>query len=208
VLHFAQRTFSDKVEGIARKGHKDSAEDNLEDRHFMLSVLSFVSLLALEALVFSRIEDWAYFDGIYFATVSAFTIGFGDFVPTHTSSRILLFPFLLASIALLGQQINIIFGHFSSRSEARRDAWRRTYEQAKQRAHEKAHPQADLQREMEFLRRTRQREDFISNMYDLLNSLLGMVTFWAIGAVLFHYMEGWDYGLSLYFCYIVLLTIG
>jgi hypothetical protein len=50
---------------------------------------------------------------------------------------------------------------------------------------------------MTFLQRTRWREDMISNAYDLLYSLLGMVTFWFIGAALFHFMEGWDYGLSL-----------
>jgi potassium channel subfamily K len=200
--------FIEAMTGIIRHGTKDSTEDRLEERHFMLSVLSFVSLLALEALVFSRIEGWQFFDGIYFATVSAFTIGFGDLSPTHTSSRILLFPFLIGSIALLGQQINMIIGYFSAKSEARKDAWRREYEQARQRAHEKAHPQVDLQREMEFLRKTRQREDLISNAWDLFYSLLGMCAFWAIGAVLFHFMEGWTYGISLYFSYIVFLTIG
>jgi potassium channel subfamily K len=94
--------------GITRRGHVDSSEDKLEQRHFMLSILSFVSLLALEALVFSTLEHWPFFDGIYFATVSAFTIGFGDLVPTRLASRVLLFPFLVASIALLANQISMV----------------------------------------------------------------------------------------------------
>jgi potassium channel subfamily K len=83
----------------------------------MLSFLSFVSLLALEALIFSRIEGWSFFDGIYFAVVAAFTIGFGDFTPTQTASRVLLFPFLIASIALLANQISMVraSSHWSRR---------------------------------------------------------------------------------------------
>jgi hypothetical protein len=50
---------------------------------------------------------------------------------------------------------------------------------------------------MEFLRRTRAREDAISGAWDLVYSLAGMALFWTVGAVLFRYTEGWDYGISI-----------
>lgn len=62
---------------------RDAAEIRVVGRTFMLSVMSLVSLFALNALIFSRVEHWTYLDGIYFSLVTAFTIGFGDFYPTY-----------------------------------------------------------------------------------------------------------------------------
>jgi hypothetical protein len=31
-------------------------------------------------------------------------------------------------------------------------------------------------------------------MYDLIWSGLSLATFWLLGAVIFHYVEGWGYG--------------
>lgn len=42
---------------------KDSIKIRVDGRHFMLSVLSFVSVIGIQALVYSKIEGWFYFDG-------------------------------------------------------------------------------------------------------------------------------------------------
>lgn len=64
-----------------------------------LGELGLFFTLALEALIFSRIEGWGYFDGIYFSLVVSLTIGYGDYVPTHTSTKVLLFPFAIITVA-------------------------------------------------------------------------------------------------------------
>ena len=45
-------------------------------------------------------------------------------------------------------------------------------------------------------------------MVELLYSACTLVSFWLLGAVIFHFMEGWSYGDSLYFNYVFLFTIG
>ena len=52
---------------------EESKKIRISGRHFMLSIISLISLLAIEALIFSRIEDWQYLDGIYYSVVSMLT---------------------------------------------------------------------------------------------------------------------------------------
>lgn len=59
------------------KEWKDSIKVRIDGRHFMLSVTAFVLVIALMALVFSRIEGWTYVTGLFFAIVSTLTVGFG-----------------------------------------------------------------------------------------------------------------------------------
>ena len=48
----------------------------------------FVMILGTGFAV-SHLEHWGFGDGIYFAFVTALTIGYGDLVPTHLVSRLL-----------------------------------------------------------------------------------------------------------------------
>lgn len=64
-----------------------------------LGELGLFCCLAIEALIFSKIEGWSFFDGIYFSLVVALTIGYGDFSPTHASTKALLFPFAIITVA-------------------------------------------------------------------------------------------------------------
>lgn len=81
----------------------------------MLVVLVFVLSIGIQALVFSKLEGWLYLDGVYFSIVSCLTVGYGDLVPTRTSTKILLFPFALSAIALLANVVSLIVGHIGRR---------------------------------------------------------------------------------------------
>ena len=61
------------------KDWRDSIKVRIDGRHFMLSVTAFVLVIALMALVFSKIEGWTYVTGIFFCIVSTLTVGFGAF---------------------------------------------------------------------------------------------------------------------------------
>lgn len=73
-------------------------------------ILCIVSLLLAGALVFSKVENWSFLDALYFATVTATTVGYGDLTPTHTLSKILtmvyalsIVPFVLYTFSLIAK---------------------------------------------------------------------------------------------------------
>ncbi|KAH7207787.1 uncharacterized protein BKA55DRAFT_547027 [Fusarium redolens] len=61
-------------------------------RTLMLQTIMFQLYLLIGAYVFSKVEDWNYLDAIYWADVTFFTVGFGDYAPTTTLGRALLMP--------------------------------------------------------------------------------------------------------------------
>ncbi|KAF7971393.1 hypothetical protein HWV62_21228 [Athelia sp. TMB] len=193
---------------------EESKKIRISGRHFMLSIISLISLLAIEALIFSKIEDWQYLDGIYYSVVSMLTIGFGDFEPTKTATRILLFPFAILTIAQLANQVGMIIEFFSQRSESRKSEWRLRYEALQdaedeaQTKHDKHNPDGDLKKEVEWLMAQSRREQNLSELYDLAWSLATLLLFWLVGALVFSHLEGWTYGDGVYFCYVIFLAIG
>nr|XP_019042442.1 hypothetical protein I302_09048 [Kwoniella bestiolae CBS 10118]OCF21372.1 hypothetical protein I302_09048 [Kwoniella bestiolae CBS 10118] len=187
---------------------QDHSDIRSEGRRFMLSVTAFISILAVQSLVFSRIEHWSYSDGIYFSTQVALTIGYGDFAPTTAAGKVLVFPFSVLTISQLGNEIAQIIGFISSRAEDRRDKWRRKYESAMHREANKVRPRANLTEEMALIHQINQREELMSQMYDLFWSALSLLTFWLIGATMFSQIEGWPYGDAIYVVMILSLTIG
>ncbi|EPE03864.1 potassium channel [Ophiostoma piceae UAMH 11346] len=93
----------------ASKGHypKDFQLSNSQ-RTLMLQTIMFLMYLLIGALVFSNLEGWAYLDAVYWADVTLFTVGFGDFAAETTAGRALLFPYALVGIISLGLVIGSI----------------------------------------------------------------------------------------------------
>ncbi|PSR79461.1 hypothetical protein BD289DRAFT_94400 [Coniella lustricola] len=77
-------------------------------RTLMLQTIMFLVYLLVGALVFSRIEGWAYLDGVYWADVTLFTVGFGDFYCETPLGRALLMPYALIGIISLGLVVGSI----------------------------------------------------------------------------------------------------
>ncbi|KAK9897619.1 voltage-gated potassium channel [Cystobasidium minutum MCA 4210] len=195
------------VAGIEHR--TDSEETRIQGRHFMLGELGLFCFLAFEALVFSKIEGWTFFDGIYFSLVVSLTIGYGDFAPTHASPKALLFPFAIITVAFLASQVSMIVQFFSQQTEARRTKWRQIYElKREQEATGIFNADEELVEEINFLKRLADQEDRLSRVYDLTLSLLGFVSFWMIGAAAYEAIEGWSFGNSVYYCYVTFFTIG
>jgi potassium channel subfamily K len=116
--------------------HDDDADTKLQitGRKFMLSITGLFVLIGFQALAFSRLEGWKYFDGIYFSTQTTLTVGYGDLVPTTTWSKILCFPFAVLTIAQLANEVSIIIDFLKDRATDRRDKWRKRYSIAMHRA--------------------------------------------------------------------------
>ena len=127
-------------------------------RKFMLSVTIFISIIALQSLVFSRLEHWSYADGIYFSIQTALTIGYGDFTPSTTAGKVLVFPFAILTISQLGNEISLIVDFIRVRSRERRKIWRVRYEGAIHREAEALKPRANLVEEMRLVHEINKRE--------------------------------------------------
>ena len=57
----------------------------------------FVVLICMLSLVIGRNENWSRFDALYYAFITATTVGYGDFSPVKKISR-----FLAIAIAFMG----------------------------------------------------------------------------------------------------------
>lgn len=91
-------------------------------RTLMLQTILFLMYLLLGALVFSKIEGWKYLDAVYWANVTLFTIGFGDFAASTTLGRALLIPYALIGVISLGLVISSIRSMILERGRRRLDA--------------------------------------------------------------------------------------
>jgi len=70
-------------------------------RSLKLLTLLFMSYLLIGALIFAKVEGWAYLDALFWADVTILTIGFGDFKPSTHLGRSLLFPYASFGIFIL-----------------------------------------------------------------------------------------------------------
>jgi hypothetical protein len=52
--------------------------------------------------IIGRIEDWGIGEALYFTFVTGLTIGYGDFAPSHLSSRLLALMIGFCGIVLTG----------------------------------------------------------------------------------------------------------
>ncbi|KAI0221122.1 Potassium channel [Massospora cicadina] len=131
------------------------------------------------ALIFSFIEGWSFTRGVYFTLVTMTTIGFGDYVPKETSTRIFLFPYSIVGIVAMGILINsiriVIIEKFESIYLEKLDEL----------------GIADLERYFTLSKKA---------------TAVGIPT--ALGAVIFMGVEGWSYFEALYFCFVSFTTVG
>jgi voltage-gated potassium channel len=86
-----------------------------------LTVLSFLLLLVVSAGLYSLFEDKNVGDSIWWAVVTASTVGYGDTYPTHAAGRILAGTLISAMVLLV---IPLITAHFASKLIVDQDAFR------------------------------------------------------------------------------------
>ncbi|KKP01620.1 hypothetical protein THAR02_06257 [Trichoderma harzianum] len=82
----------------------------LSQRTLMLQTISVLIYLHVGAVVFSNIEGWRFLDAVYWADVTLFTVGFGDFTPTTNLAKALMIPYAIVGIISLGLVIGSVRG--------------------------------------------------------------------------------------------------
>jgi voltage-gated potassium channel len=65
-------------------------------------LISFLLLITVLGLVIGKREGWARFDAIYFAFITATTVGFGDYSPKGKLARILTIVIALLGLIFTG----------------------------------------------------------------------------------------------------------
>ncbi|RYP22443.1 hypothetical protein DL765_001655 [Monosporascus sp. GIB2] len=107
----------------ANAGHYDrDFELTTSQRTLMLQTLAFLVYLLLGAFIFSTIENWKYLDGVYWADVTLFTVGYGDYAAATTLGRAILMPYALIGVTSLGLVIGSIRSLALERGKRRLDA--------------------------------------------------------------------------------------
>jgi voltage-gated potassium channel len=66
----------------------------------LLALLAVI--VVLMGLVVGRLESWSRFDAIYWAFITATTVGYGDFRPLRRCSRIISILIALVGVTLTG----------------------------------------------------------------------------------------------------------
>lgn len=164
-------------------------EVRVAGRHFMIQTTLFVCTTGILALYMSRLEHWSYLQGIYFAIVSFLTIGFGDFTPTRTATRVVLFPFLLIGIVQIASLIGMLVHYFSQRVSKQHANRRRKAAKLRQEEEDKLSDEPNLERELEFLGNLYRSTNEHDTLKSLTMAMFGFFAFWLIGALVFSRVE-------------------
>ena len=76
----------------------------------MMLMLAIFALLFMGTVIFHVLEGWSVVDSFYFVTMTATTVGYGDFTPTHTLSKIItifysltIIPFILYAFTAIAK---------------------------------------------------------------------------------------------------------
>ena len=71
-----------------------------EDPEFRALLYTLFILVIGSTLFYSKVEGWSIVDSLYFSVMTMSTIGYGDFVPTTTISKLFTIVFALLSIGV------------------------------------------------------------------------------------------------------------
>jgi len=90
-------------------------------RFFFLVILFFIFL---GVVVFSAIESWSIVDSLYFTVSTMTTVGFGDIVPTHDTSKLLATFYMMLTVPLIlisvGLVTEVVHDNLQKRIEERK----------------------------------------------------------------------------------------
>lgn len=223
----------------ALKGHySKDFQLTTSQRTLMLQTIMFLVYLLVGALVFSRIENWAYLDGVYWADVTLFTVGFGDFSASTPLGRALLFPYALIGVISLGLVVGSIRSLVLER--ARRQLGARMVEKKRKQMlrkmvrkgkddilvpvtddegyYDESRTTSGLteferrQKEFELMRKIQAKSERRRRWMAMGISTTVWLILWLVGAAIFQQCEvtyqGWTYFDGFYFAFVSLTTIG
>ena len=70
------------------------------DEEFRVLIFVLITLIAGGTIFYSSVEGWEVIDSLYFSVMTMSTIGYGDFHPTTTLSKLFTITYALLSIGV------------------------------------------------------------------------------------------------------------
>ena len=176
----------------------------------MMQTLIFFLFTGVCALIFCKVEDSSYVDGIYYMVVTTLTIGFGDLTPNTAVIKVLTFPFTIIGITLLALIVTSIVRLLSDRARRRKIELKKRLKQKtkeRKRMHAgygsrmrswskkyegdgpKLKRSLTLQEELQKLRQDDWKRERRANLKSMITGFTVFLIFWFIGALIFHFVE-------------------
>ncbi len=122
---------------MRKKARQDNVEHRLPLVIGLVIVLAWILIVSGYFVTFSRPNfdhdalRFNYFDALYFAVVSMFTIGFGDYAPTRRSLDLVTFLLLFVGLALVSMCVAITQKRMESQMEQIISRIQQVYRQGK-----------------------------------------------------------------------------
>ena len=212
----------------------DKAKNFFEHWRDTFTATVIVFLYFLIGLIFYKnVEGWDSLTCIYFQVVTMTTVGYGDFSPTTTGSRIFTILFIITGIVIVGRIVNDFAEYVVEYAEKKaelRDTKRKKREEVAKKNNERLlkesqlHVQGPQEYTTSSLRTTTtdtkdsfkspsqpyyahatKLSDYSTKIVFSLGSIF-LCLF--IGAVFYHINEGWDFTMAFYFCVVTMCTVG
>jgi len=84
----------------------------MHKKKFKVSIITLVitiaSVLLTGMLIFSMLEGWSLIDSLYFVTMTATTVGYGDLIPSTNISKIMTILFSLSIIPFVLHVFSVV----------------------------------------------------------------------------------------------------
>lgn len=76
-----------------------------------------IALILAGGVVFLGLEGWSYLEACYFSACTLLTIGFGDFLPSHTASKLVTMAFIVLGLGVAASLIAVLTMHVEAQGE-------------------------------------------------------------------------------------------
>lgn len=105
----------DNEEDDGHRNESSSVVSAAVSKNKMLMGAAIAGAIFIPALTIGHFEDWSIVDSIYYAIVTATTVGYGDLSPKRLGTRIAAVFYLPLCVATMAKVFNIITGRFLDR---------------------------------------------------------------------------------------------
>lgn len=196
--------------GYALKKYPPVFNLSTRQRSLMMYILCFsiwevVGTIAMSYLL----ADSTFGISLYFCTVSILTIGYGDIVPESPGAKAFDMIFCLVGVIIVGLII-VMIRQVVLTSASPCIFWHHIELRRQKLLDRMEREGITLTPEEAFvqMRKLRREVRFSQANSSLIFTFFIFILFWLMGALIFSYLEDWNYLNALYFCFVTLLTIG